>query len=66
MHIPTGEFHLTYYTSDADFVVWQQVHDENAFGGIHDVLKEHAPRIAALYEAVSARPNVKAYFASDR
>ncbi|KAL8283290.1 hypothetical protein RQP46_005700 [Phenoliferia psychrophenolica] len=58
--------HKTYTMLNADFVLFQQVHDEHAFGGIHDTLAESAPRISALYKAVAARPNVVAYFSSAR
>lgn len=51
---------------DADFVLYQQYHDEEAFGGIEDLLSKDAPRIKKLVDAVAARPNVKAYFESDR
>ncbi|KAL8283289.1 hypothetical protein RQP46_005699 [Phenoliferia psychrophenolica] len=61
-----GPFVLGETCTYADFVLFQQVHDENAFGGIHDTLAESAPRISALYKAVAARPNVAAYFASAR
>lgn len=62
-----GPFALGATATYADFVLYQIYHDEREVGGkINELLDASAPRIKALVEAVAARPNVKAYFASDR
>jgi len=67
--LKTGEFgsdgpfvlgkELTY----ADLVIFQIYHDEREVGGID---LSNAPHVEKLVKAVSDRPNIKAYFASDR
>jgi glutathione S-transferase len=62
-----GPFVLGPEVTYADFQIWQVYHDEQAFGApVDDILAKSAPRLKQLVEAVEARPNVKAYFASDR
>ena len=49
----------------ADLVLFQVLHDENLTQEGRKGLKDY-PRLAKLVEAVEARPNVKAFFQSDR
>jgi len=51
----------------ADFQIWQVYHDEKIFGTqIDDLFTKSNPRLKKLVDAVGSRPNLKAYFASDR
>jgi glutathione S-transferase len=63
----TGPFVLGSEVTYADFQIWQIYHDGKAFGvPLDELFAKSAPRLKQLVEAVEARPNVKAYFASDR
>ncbi|KAK4704129.1 hypothetical protein P7C70_g2087, partial [Phenoliferia sp. Uapishka_3] len=61
-----GPFTLGETITYADIVLYQIYHDESKYGGIDDLLATDAPKIKALVAAVAARPNIKAYFASER
>ena len=62
-----GPFVLGPEVTYADFQIWQVYHDEKAFGApIDEIFAKSTPRLKQLVQAVETRPNVKAYFASDR
>jgi len=63
----TGPFVLGSEITYADFQIWQIYHDEKALGSpIEEIFAKSTPRLKQLVEAVQARPNVKAFLASDR
>lgn len=58
-----GPYTLGKTITYADFVLYQIYHDEREIGGID---LSTAPHLKALVEAMEARPNIAAYFKSDR
>ncbi len=59
----SGPYTLGATITYADFVLYQIYHDEREIGGID---LTDAPHLKALVQAMEARPNIKAYMASDR
>lgn len=66
-YLAKGPFILGSDISYADIVLFQICHDEREVGdGITVLLDTIAPNLKALLAGVCARPNIAAYFASDR
>ncbi|KAM0789246.1 hypothetical protein ACM66B_000089 [Microbotryomycetes sp. NB124-2] len=62
-----GPFVLGGEISYADIVVWQMYHDERELGGpVKQLISKECPTLQKLIDAFEGRPQLKAYWSSDR